>query len=228
MADVMELTRIDRPDLKDVHFLSAVSGSLAKKESLFSVIRREDVLLYHPYDSFVPAIDFIREAASDPDVLAIKQTLYRVGLNSPIVEALTEARENGKQVSVLVELKARSDEENNIEWARKLEDEGVYVVYGGIGLKTHAKMCLVIRHEENTVRRYVHLGTDNYNHVITRLYTAFGFFTCRPKIGADVADLFNALTGYSRKDSYAKLLVAPHTMRQHSGAVQSLSNWSED
>lgn len=214
MADVMELTRIDRPDLKDTPFVPVVSGALAKKESLFSVIRREDVLLYHPFDSFAPVIDFLREAVSDPHVLAIKQTLYRVGLNSPIVEALTEARENGKQVSVLVELKARFDEENNIEWARKLEDEGVHVVYGVIGLKTHAKMCLVVRHEENTVRRYVHLGTGNYNHVTTRIYTDFGFFTCRPEIGADVADLFNALTGYSRKDSYTKLLVAPNTLRQ--------------
>jgi polyphosphate kinase len=214
LADLMELTRIDRPDLKDPPFVPAVPAALIAKENLFSVIRREDVLLYHPYDSFMPVVDFVREAARDPQVLAIKQTLYRVGANSPVVQALMEARENGKQVAVLLELKARFDEENNIAWARALEDEGVHVVYGVIGLKTHAKMCLVVRREEDGIQRYVHMGTGNYNPLTGRVYTDLSYFTCDPAIGADISDLFNALTGYSRKDTYRKLLVAPGTMRQ--------------
>jgi polyphosphate kinase len=214
LADLMELTRIDRPDLKEAPFVPTVPRALAKKESLFSVIRGGDVLLYHPYDSFVPVVDFIREAARDPDVLAIKQTLYRVGANSPVVQALMEAREHEKQVAVLLELKARFDEENNIAWARALEEEGVHVVYGVLGLKTHAKMCLVVRREQDGIRRYVHLGTGNYNPVTSRIYTDLGYFTCDPDIGADVSDLFNALTGYSRKARYRKLLVAPGSMRQ--------------
>ena len=214
LSSLMELTRIERSDLKYPQFVPEIPDSLNKKESLFSVIRRGDVVLYHPYDSFTPVVDFVREAASDPSVLAIKQTLYRVGVNSPIVEALMEARVNGKQVAVLLELKARFDEENNIEWARKLEDEGIHVVYGVFGLKTHAKMCLVIRRDEDSIRRYVHLGTGNYNPVTSRMYTDLSFLTCDPATGADVADLFNALTGYSRKNSYAKLLVAPQLMRE--------------
>jgi polyphosphate kinase len=161
----------------------------------------------------MPVVDFIREAASDSNVLAIKQTLYRVGSNSAIVDALMEARQNGKQVAVLFELKARFDEENNIEWARTLEAEGVHVVYGVLGLKTHAKMCLVVRRDEDGIRRYIHLGTGNYNPVTSRFYTDLSFFTCHPAVGADVSDLFNALTGYSRKATYNKLLVAPHMMR---------------
>ena len=214
LSGLMELLRIDRPDLKYPPFLPAVPESLNKNESPFSVIRREDVVLYHPYDSFTPVVDFVREAATDPHVLTIKQTLYRVGANSPVVEALMEARQNGKQVAVLLELKARFDEENNIEWARKLEDEGVHVVYGVLGLKTHAKMCLVVRREEGGIRRYVHLGTGNYNPVTSRMYTDVSFFTCDAAMGADVSDLFNSLTGYSRKDAYTKLLVAPHLMRR--------------
>ena len=214
LSSLMELTRIDLPDLKYPPFVPEIPDSLNKKESLFLVIKRGDVVLYHPYDSFTPVVDFVREAASDPNVLAIKQTLYRVGANSPIVEALMEARVNGKQVAVLLELKARFDEENNIEWARKLEDEGIHVVYGVFGLKTHAKMCLVIRRDEDSIRRYVHLGTGNYNPVTSRMYTDLSFFTCDPATGADVADLFNSLTGYSRKNSYAKLLVAPQLMRE--------------
>ncbi len=213
LSKLMELSRIDRSDLKFAPFVSEIPDSLSKKESLFAIIRRSDVVLYHPYDSFTPVVDFVREAASDPNVLAIKQTLYRVGVNSPIVEALMDARVNGKQVAVLLELKARFDEENNIEWARKLEDEGIHVVYGVFGLKTHAKMCLVIRRDEDSIRRYVHLGTGNYNPVTSRMYTDLSFFTCDPAMGADVADLFNSLTGYSRKNSYAKLLVAPQLMR---------------
>ena len=215
LAHVMELSRIDRPDLKDAPFLPAVPGALSKtKANIFSAIREQDILLYHPYDSFMPVVDFIREAARDPSVLAIKQTLYRIGAHSPLVEALTEARDNGKQVAVLLELKARFDEENNITWARALEDEGVHVVYGVLGLKTHAKMCLVVRREQEGIRRYVHLGTGNYNPLTARIYTDLSYFTCHPQIGADVSDLFNALTGYSRKAAYEKLLVAPQTMRQ--------------
>ena len=172
------------------------------------------MLLYHPYDSFMPVVEFLREAAHDPDVLAIKQTLYRVNPTSPIVDALMAARVNGKQVAVLIELKARFDEENNIEWARKLEDEGVHVVYGVHGLKTHAKVCLIVRREPEGIRRYVHLGTGNYNVVTSRIYTDLSYFTCDPAISRDVSDLFNSLTGYSRKNSYSKLLVAPTTLRQ--------------
>lgn len=213
-AALMELTRLDCPHLKDAPFLPAVPGPLAKQNNLFALIRQHDVLLYHPYDSFMPVVDFVRLAAEDPDVLAIKQTLYRVGTNSPIVQALQEARENGKQVAVLLELKARFDEENNITWSRALEHAGVHVIYGVMGLKTHAKMCLVVRREPDGMQRYVHMGTGNYNPLTGRIYTDLSYFTCDSAIAADIADLFNALTGYSRKDNYRKLLVAPHTMRQ--------------
>lgn len=213
-ADLMQLTRVDRPDLKDPPFLPATPPSFAKDDDIFSVVRGRSIMLYHPYDSFNPVVDFIQAAARDPDVLAIKQTLYRVGPNSPVVQALLEARENGKQVAVLVELKARFDEENNIEWARALESAGVHVAYGLVGLKTHAKMTMVVRREADGIIRYIHLGTGNYNPVTARVYTDIGYFTCDPAIGADVSDLFNALTGYSRKDQYNKLLVAPGAMRQ--------------
>ena len=214
MADLVELTEINRPDLKDPPFLPAVPPLLATEESIFSVIRRHNILLYHPYDSFTPVVDFIRTAAQDPDVLAIKQTLYRVGPNSPVVAALMKARENGKQVAVLVELKARFDEENNIVWARALEQAGVHVVYGLVGLKTHTKLLMVVRREGDGITRYIHMGTGNYNDVTSRLYTDIGYFTSDPDIGADVSDLFNSLTGYSLKQEYRKLLVAPGTMRQ--------------
>ncbi len=214
MADLMELTDINRPDLRDPFFQPAVPAPLTTEESIFSVIRRHNILLYHPYDSFSPAVDFLREAAQDPDVLAIKQTLYRVGPNSPIVAALMKARENGKQVAVLVELKARFDEANNIVWARALEQAGVHVAYGLVGLKTHCKLLMVVRREGDGITHYVHMSTGNYNDVTARLYTDIGFFTSDPDIGADVSDLFNALTGYSRKDGYRKLLVAPGEMRQ--------------
>jgi polyphosphate kinase len=215
MASLTELTGVDRPDLKDKPFQPSVPPSLAADDGIFSAIRRRDILLYHPYDSFAPLIDFVRQAARDPDVLAIKQTLYRVGPNSPVVAALMEARENGKQVSVLVELKARFDEENNIVWARELERAGVHVVYGLVGLKTHAKVCLVIRRERDGITRYVHLGTGNYNGVTARVYSDLGFFTTDPALGADASDLFNALTGYSGKEDYRKLMVAPGKMRHH-------------
>jgi polyphosphate kinase len=214
MAGIMELNALERPDLKDAPFQPAMPALLSKPGSLLDAIRHDDLLLYHPYDSFMPVVDFVREAANDPNVLAIKQTLYRVNPKSPIVDALMEARVNGKQVAVLVELKARFDEENNIEWARKLEDEGVHVVYGVRGLKTHAKLCLVVRREPDGIRRYVHLGTGNYNVLTSRIYTDVSYFTCDPGIGSDASDLFNALTGYSRKHAYAKLLVAPGALRQ--------------
>ncbi|MEZ5331182.1 MAG: polyphosphate kinase 1 [Thermoanaerobaculia bacterium] len=214
LSGLMQLTSVDRPDLKDPPFLPAVHPAFQTEESLFSVLRRRDVLLYHPYDSFNPVVTFLEKAARDPQVAAIKQTLYRVGPNSPIVRALMEARQNGKQVSVLVELKARFDEENNIVWARALEHAGVHVVYGVMGLKTHAKLCLVVRREEGGIRRYVHLGTGNYNPITARVYTDLGFFTADDELGADLSDLFNALTGYSLKREYRKLLVAPTGMRE--------------
>jgi polyphosphate kinase len=214
LADLMQLTRVDRPELKDPPFAPSAPPALASGANLFSVISRRNVLLYHPYDGFSPVVEFLSAAARDPDVLAIKQTLYRVGANSPIVHALMEARKNGKEVTVLLELKARFDEENNIVWARELERSGVHVVYGVVGLKTHAKMCLVARREGDGITRYVHLSTGNYNPVTARVYTDMGFFTSDPAIASDVSVLFNALTGYSNKDAYRKLLVAPRRMRQ--------------
>jgi len=214
LADLMELMRVDRPDLKDAPFQPVIPPPLATEENIFSVLKRRNVLLYHPYDSFTPVVEFLHSAARDPDVLAIKQTLYRVGPDSPIVDALMEARENGKQVAVLVELKARFDEANNIVWARALERAGVHVVYGLLGLKTHAKICLVVRRERGGITRYVHLATGNYNDATARIYTDIGYFTCDPTIGAEASRLFNALTGYTGEDKYDKLLVAPRMMRQ--------------
>jgi polyphosphate kinase len=216
LGRLMELYALDRPDLKDKPFLPSIPASLGADadEDIFSVIRREDVLLHHPYDSFQPVVGFLQEAARDPNVLAIKATLYRVGRNSPIVAALLEAIEQGKQVSVLVELKARFDEESNIEWARTLEDAGVHVVYGLVGLKVHSKIALVVRREGKDIRRYVHLGTGNYNPVTARVYTDFGFLTCDEEIADDATYFFNAMTGYSRKNEPHKLLVAPINLRQ--------------
>ena len=215
LADTRELTAVDRPDLKDTPFVPSIPPALAGEESIFAAIqRRKNVLLYHPYDSFAPVVDFLQQAARDPQVLAIKQTLYRVGTNAPVVDALLKAREYGKQVAVLVELKARFDEENNITWARALERAGVHVIYGLVGLKTHAKLCMVVRREPDGMKFYVHLGTGNYNAVTARIYTDLGYFTTDPDIAADVADLFNTLTGYSRPDGYRKLLVAPGAMRE--------------
>ncbi len=208
-----ELGSIDRPDLKDPPFQPVVHPAFVSEEPIFTVVDRRDVVLFHPYDSFQPVVRFLEEAAQDPDVVAIKQTLYRVGANSPIVRALMQARQNGKQVSALVELKARFDEERNIVWARALEQAGVHVVYGVFGLKTHAKICMVVRREEEGVRRYLHLGTGNYNPITAKQYTDLGFFTDDPSFGEDVADLFNALTGYAAKRDYRKLIVAPHGMR---------------
>lgn len=208
MADLMELAGINRPELKDAPFLPSVPEGLQSEKTIFRSIKKHDHLLYHPYDSFIPVVSFIRQAARDPDVLAIKQTLYRVGQNSPIVEALMEAREQGKQVTVLVELKARFDEENNILWARALERAGVHVVYGLIGLKVHAKLCMVVRRESTGLVTYTHIGTGNYNVQTARVYTDLGLFTADPAVAADAADLFNALTGYSAKTEYRTLLVS--------------------
>ncbi len=176
---------------------------------VFEEIRKGDILLHHPYQTFTPVVDFIRQAAKDPDVLAIKQTLYRVSGNSPIIAALAQAAENGKQVSVLVELKARFDEENNIVWARKLEQAGCHVIYGLVGLKTHSKITLVVRREEDGIRRYVHLGTGNYNDATAKLYTDVGLFTCSELIGEDATAVFNMLSGYSEPLFWNKLALAP-------------------
>ena len=213
MADLMQLMSLDRPDLKDSPFPPSVPDDLGEGMDIFASIRRNDILLYHPYDSFTPVVNFLRQAAHDPDVLAIKITLYRVGSNSPIVNALMEARQNGKAVAALIELKARFDEENNIGWARALEHEGVHVVYGVVGLKVHAKLCMVVRREKDGIRRYIHMGTGNYNATTSRIYTDFGFLTADRAIGEDIAHLFNFLTGYARIDKYQKLLVAPVSLR---------------
>jgi polyphosphate kinase len=187
--------------------------------NLFATIRKEEILLHHPYESFSPVVDFLKTAARDPDVLAIKQTLYRVGRNPPVVQALLEAVENGKQVAVLLELKARFDEESNIGWAKKLESAGVHVIYGLLGLKTHSKVALVVRKEGEGIRRYIHLGTGNYNAITAQVYEDLGMFTCNDEFGADATDMFNYLTGYSNKKEYRKLLVAPINLRERMVAL---------
>jgi polyphosphate kinase len=212
------LLSIDRPDLKDKPFVPAVAAALQPQEEgedIFSAIRRQDILLHHPFDSFQPVVGFLQQAARDPNVLAIKITLYRVGRNAPVVEALLEAIDNGKQVAVLVELKARFDEESNIEWARRLEREGVHVVYGLVNLKVHCKAALVVRKEKDRIRRYVHMSTGNYNTLTSQLYTDVALLTCDEAIGEDCTDLFNYLTGYSAKVEYRKLFVAPVNLRDH-------------
>lgn len=182
-------------------------------DNIFEAIRQKDRLVHHPYESFDVVVDFVKKSAKDPDVLAIKQTLYRVSGNSPIVEALIKAAENGKQVTVLVELKARFDEENNIQWASKLEKAGCHVIYGLTGLKTHCKICLVVRKDKDAIRRYLHIGTGNYNDITAKFYTDIGMFTCREDYGLDASSLFNSLTGYSLPPEYNKFIVAPHGMR---------------
>lgn len=186
---------------------------IATGENIFEIIKKGDILLHHPYQTFDPVVDFIRQAAKDPDVLAIKQTLYRVSGNSPIIASLAQAAENGKQVSVLVELKARFDEENNIVWAKKLEKAGCHVIYGLVGLKTHSKIALVVRREDDGIRRYVHLGTGNYNDSTAKLYTDCGMFTCSEAIGEDATAVFNMLSGYSEPLSWNRLVVAPIWLR---------------
>ena len=219
MNDLSALANIDAPQLRFPPYIPQRPSTLPAEEDLFTAIRRQDILLHHPYDSFMPVIEFFERAAVDPQVLAIKTTLYRTGQNSPIVEALLKAQEMKKQVAVLVELKARFDEENNISWARALESQGVHVVYGLLGLKTHAKISLVVRREADGVRRYVHLSTGNYNSSTARLYTDLGMFTCREDIASDASELFNRLTGYSFPTRYRKLLVAPEYLRPQMTAL---------
>ena len=210
-------SNVERHDLKDNPYKPRVPKAFrhaATATDIFEAIRSGNILVHHPYDSFKPVVDFINAAARDPQVLAIKQTLYRVGPNAPVVEALLEAAEHGKQVAVLVELKARFDEESNISWARALEEVGVHVVYGLVGLKTHCKVTMVVRQEGEGIRRYLHLATGNYNANTSRIYEDIGMFTCDENMGADATDLFNYLTGYSTKQEYRKLLVAPVSLRK--------------
>lgn len=199
--------------LRNKKYIPQPVKAINNDESIFEQIKRKDILLHHPYDEFTPVIEFIKQAAADPDVLAIKQTLYRVSGNSPIVAALAKAAENGKQVTVLVELKARFDEENNIIWAKMLEKAGCHVIYGLVGLKTHSKIALVVRREEEGIKRYVHLGTGNYNDVTAKLYTDMGMLTASDAIGEDATAVFNMLSGYSEPPSWNKLLVAPIWMK---------------
>lgn len=229
LRDLMYFMSLSLPELKDNPWQSVVPPRLQRirepnpnpelpeieeGKDFFAVIRERDLLVHHPYQSFTASVvKFITHSAHDPDVLAIKMTLYRTSGDSPIINALIAAAENGKQVSVLVELKARFDEENNIYWARRLESVGVHVVYGLVGLKTHCKTVLVVRREKDRIRRYVHIGTGNYNPKTARLYTDLGLFSCRDDLGADLTDLYNYLTGYSRQKSYRQLLVAPVNMR---------------
>lgn len=235
LEDLMSFMALPLPELKDPIWKSFTPPKFQRMkridlnnepekneegEDIFSLIRESDLLVHHPYYSFTTTVQqFITQAACDPNVLAIKMTLYRTSGDSPIVNALIAAANNGKQVAVLVELKARFDEENNINWARKLEQAGVHVVYGLVGLKTHTKVVLVVRQEDKKIRRYVHIGTGNYNHKTARLYTDLGLFSCREDLGADLTDLFNFLTGYSRQKSYRKLLVAPVNMRDRMTAM---------
>ena len=213
LADLEELTHLDRSDLLYPPISPRIPQEIRNARSITQAIRNGDILLYHPFDSFTPIVDFVRAAANDPEVLAIKQTLYRVGSNSPIVEALSEARDEQTQVATLVELKARFEEEPNITWARQLEARGVHVAYGIVGLKTHAKISLVVRREGHGLRRYVHLGTGNYNPSTARIYTDFSYFTDDEKLAEDGSDIFNYLTGYSDHVEYQELLVAPVTLR---------------
>lgn len=222
MGSLWALAGLDRPDLKDPPVLPATPPQmrdLKTTDAIFAAIRSADILFHHPYDSFKSVLDFINAAATDPNVLAIKQTLYRVGRNSPAVRSLLEAQRNGKQVAVLVELKARFDEESNIGWAKALEAAGVHVVYGLLGLKTHSKITLVVRKEDGGLRRYLHLATGNYNAVTAGIYTDIGVLTCDPDMGADATELFNTLTGYSTQQSYRSLLVAPGSMRERFEAL---------
>jgi polyphosphate kinase len=217
LSSLWQIYGLERAALKDRTFVPATNPAFADREtprSIFATLREGDVLLHHPYDSFSTSVQrFIELAAADPNVLAIKQTLYRTSGDSPIVRALIAAAEAGKQVVAMVEIKARFDEQANIRWARTLEQAGVHVVYGYVGLKTHCKTCLVVRREGSTIRRYCHIGTGNYNGKTARLYEDVGLLTASPEIGADLTDLFNSLTGYSRKLSYRNLLVAPHGIR---------------
>ncbi len=229
LSALWQIYGIDRPDLKDPPFVPATPPAFGEREtpkSIFAALRDGDVLVHHPYDSFSTTVQrFIEQAAADPNVLAIKQTLYRTSGDSPIINALIDAAEAGKQVVALVEIKARFDEQANIKWARALEQAGVHVAYGLIGLKTHCKTALVVRREGSAIRRYCHIGTGNYNPKTARLYEDVGLLTAAPDIGADLTDLFNSLTGYSRKDSYRNLLVAPLGVRK--GIIERIEREAE-
>ena len=219
LTGLAAIAELDIPELRDAAWTPVVPPRLVPPDEdepadVFAAIRAGDILVHHPYESFVASVErFIEQAADDPDVLSIKQTLYRTSGDSPIVRNLIRAAERGKQVVVLVEIKARFDEEANIVWARKLEQAGAHVVYGLVGLKTHSKVCLVVRREGSTLRRYVHIGTGNYNPRTANLYVDLGLLSCRPELGADVTDLFNVLTGLSRQRTFRRLLVAPHSLR---------------
>jgi len=210
---------LDRQDLKQPRFVGRTSRQLSEVESstppdIFAVVRERDVLLHHPYDSFSTSVQlFLEQAANDPHVLAIKQTLYRTSGDSPIVDSLITAAQNGKQVLAIVEIKARFDEQNNIDWSRKLEQAGVHVVYGLVGLKTHVKASMVVRNDGDQLRRYCHLGTGNYHPKTARLYEDMGLLTCSPEVGEDISNLFNVLSGYSMNTTYSRLMVAPHSVR---------------
>ncbi|HEU0165241.1 MAG TPA: polyphosphate kinase 1, partial [Thermomicrobiales bacterium] len=223
LQDFFELSRIDRPDLKDASFTSApmfpepltVPQTGEVYPDIFALIRDQDVMVHLPFQSFGTVVDFLKAASTDPDVVAIKQTLYRLGKNSPLIPALIDARDDDTQVAVLVELKARFDEENNISWAQTLETHGVHVAYGLAGLKTHCKLTLIVRREPDGLRRYVHISTGNYNANTARIYEDVAIFTCRDDIASDVTELFNVLTGYAKQDTYRKLWVAPQGLREH-------------
>ncbi len=219
IPDLMQLYQLDLPALKDKPLQWAVPAPLLQADTVFEAVRRRDILLHHPFTSYTAVTDFIDTAAADPNVLAIKMCLYRTGKDSPVVRSLMEASAQGKQVTALVELKARFDEENNIGWARQLEKEGVHVVYGLVGLKTHCKLALIVRREGDGLRRYVHLSTGNYNPTTARAYTDIGLLTADPEVGEDATNLFNYLTGYSRHSKYRCLLVAPVNLRERTLAL---------
>jgi polyphosphate kinase len=214
LVDLWQLLSIERPKLKDAPFLPYTPNELSENKNILSAVSRRDYVFYHPYDNFNVIVNMLRQAASDPNVLAIKITLYRIDRNSPVIDALLTARQNGKAVTALVELKARFDEQNNINWARMLEREGVHVVYGLVDLKVHAKICLIVRKEGEKIIRYSHIGSGNYNAVTTRIYGDISYLTANDEIGSDISLLFNALTGYSQKEKYKHLLVAPKTLKK--------------
>ena len=214
VPDLMELYGINKPELKDKPLKAVVPAPLRNKESIFDAIKKQDVLLHHPYSAFGAVVDFINVAANDPDVVAIKMCLYRTGKKSPIPQALIEASERGKQVTAVVEIKARFDEEHNIEWAKRLSESGVHVVYGLVGLKTHSKVTLVVRREQDGLKTYTHISTGNYNPTTSRLYTDLGLLTNDPVIGDDATDVFNFLTGFSIQKEYSRLMVAPLNLRK--------------
>jgi polyphosphate kinase len=214
-SELLSIAALDFPELKDPFFAPVTPQRLATARNIFDVIRDGDVLVHHPYESFTSSVErFIQAATDDPDVLAIKLTLYRIGADSTIARLLQQAAERGKQVAVLIELRARFDEESNIRWAKRLEDVGVHVSYGVAGLKTHAKVILVVRREGQSIHRYVHLGTGNYAARTARLYTDFGLFSADPALGADLSDLFNVLTGFAYPERFRKVIVAPSHLRQ--------------